>query len=123
LGALDALSMLAKELLSRGTDLALVDTRDTRTDLDDEHVEALVRVLRNVGFRRHHRVAILHRVRPRPKAVVFVEAALDQGFDFAEFVSYEKAVEWLSRSDEEDPDFDRETYHGPTGERERPPRE
>jgi hypothetical protein len=113
--SLEVLSILVKNFQDRGTNLALLDVRDTETDLTDEQVESFVNVLKKNGLREEHRVAILHRIRPNPKARVFVEAALDRGFDFGEFTSYEIAVEWLSQSDEEDPDFDRETYYGPDG--------
>jgi hypothetical protein len=119
--SLESLKLLARQFLERGTDLALVDARDAQTHLTDEQVETVAAMLHELGFRQHHRVAVLHRIRPHPMAAVFVEKAVDLGFCFAEFVSYEKAAEWLSTSDEEDPDFDRDTYYGPTGEREPEP--
>ena len=111
---LAVLSTLAKAFLERGTDLALLDVRDTQTDLSEQQIESLVHVLQQVGLREHHRVAILHRTKPRPLAAIFVDVAREHGFDVAEFVNYEKAVEWLSQSDEEDPEFDRDTYLGPS---------
>jgi hypothetical protein len=113
--SLNVVSTIVKSLIERGTDLVLADMRDTETSLTDEQILDLVLALKKLGQREYHRMAILHKVRPFPKAVPFVRFARQRGFDVAEFVSYEKAVEWLSRSDEKDPDFDRETYHGPEG--------
>ena len=109
--SLTVLSTLAKGFLERGTDLALLDVRDTQIDISETQVEGLVLVLKQVGFRYHHRLAILHK--PRAGSGIFVKAARDHGFDMEHFDDYEKAVEWLSSTDEEDPDFDRETYLGP----------
>jgi hypothetical protein len=117
--SMEVLTVLVKGLMERGTDLALVDVRDTKTDLSDLQVEALTTVLKKVGLRGHHRLAILHRPIPNSKAKLFVEAASNRGFDVEDFTSYEKAAEWLSHSGEEDPDFDREIYHGP-GEKAKP---
>jgi len=113
--SMTVLSTLVKAFVERGTNLALLDVRDTQTALSDRQVEALALVLKKIGLREQHRVAILHRPLPQPKSAVFVHAARDRGFDVGEFDSYEKAAEWLSRSDEKDPDFDREIYHGPQG--------
>jgi hypothetical protein len=110
--SLEVLSMLGKAFVERGTDLALLDVRDTRTNLSDKQIKGLALVLQKAGFREHHRVAILHRPLPRPKAGVFATAARGRGFDIADFDNYEQAVEWLSRSSEEDPEFDRKTYYG-----------
>lgn len=109
--SLAVLSTLAKGFLERGTDLAILDVRDTQIDISETQVEGLVLVLKQVGFRYHHRLAILHQ--PRAGSGIFVRAARSHGFDMEHFDSYEKAVEWLSSSNEEDPDFDRETYQGP----------
>lgn len=109
--SLAVLSTLAKGFLERGTDLALLDVRDTQLDLSETQLEGLVLVLKQVGFRYHHRLAILHR--PRVGTGVFINAARSHGFDMERFDSYERAVEWLSSTDEEDPDFDRETYVDP----------
>jgi len=111
--SMEVLTVVVKGLVERGTDLALVDVRDTKTDLSDIQVEALATVLKKLGLRGHHRLAILHKIIPNSKAKLFAEAASDRGFDVGDFTSYEKAAEWLSHSGEEDPDFDREVYHGP----------
>jgi hypothetical protein len=113
--SLAVLSTLVRGFMERGTDLAIVDVRDTHTTLSDEQIDGLVQVLEQGGLQPNHRVAILNRPRPERKAPAFVAAARDLGFDIAEFVDYEEAVEWLSRSEEPDPDFDRETYGGPGG--------
>lgn len=109
--SLAVLSTLSKGFLERGTDLALLDLRDAQIDLSETQLEGLVLVLKQVGFRFHHRLGILHR--PRVGSGVFVNAAREHGFDMEHFDNYEKAVEWLSSTDEEDPEFDRETYVDP----------
>ena len=122
LKSLTVLSTLVQNFVERGTDLAILDVRDGQTDLTDLQLEALVKALKKIGLRKHHRVAILHRVRPHPRAVVFAEAAQERGFDIEAFDSYEEAVEWLSRSEQPDPDFDRELYLGPQGQESPQPR-
>jgi hypothetical protein len=111
--SLSVLSKVAKAFIERGTDLALLDVRDTHNELTDEQFEALALALKGFGFREHHRVAILHKKRPNPRAGLFVLAARDRGFDLAGFDNYEEATEWLSKPEGRDPDFDREVYHGP----------
>jgi hypothetical protein len=109
--SLGVLAGLMKGFLERGTDKALLDIRDAKTELNNEQVKDLAKILKEAGFRDYHRVAILRK--PHPRAGEFVEAAREKGFDFWVFSSYEAAAEWLSSSDEEDPEFDRETYNGP----------
>ena len=113
--SLTVLSTLVRGFMERGTDLAIVDVRDARNNLTDDQIDGLVQVLEQVGLQPHHRVAILNRRRAEPRAPMFVAAARELGFDIAEFIDYEDAVEWLSRSPEPDPDFERETYLGPGG--------
>lgn len=113
---LEVLSRLVSGLIERGTDLALVDLRDARHELSDEQRTALAAVLGQVGVRRHHRIAILFAPTARPRPPVFVEAARRLGFDVGRFYGFEEAVEWLSHSDEPDPEFDREVSEGPGGE-------
>jgi hypothetical protein len=111
--SLQVLSTLVTTFLERRIDLAIVDLRDAKTSLSDEQIEELVSVMDQVGLQDHHRVAILHRPRPNPKSAVFADAARDFGFDVASFDNFERAVEWLSAPQGEDPDFDREIYQGP----------
>jgi hypothetical protein len=111
--SLRVLSTLVKSFGPRGTDLALLDLRDTESFLTQEQIAALVHMLDDIGFSdEKHRVAILHRPLPKNRGMVFVYAAKESGFDFADFVEYEKAVEWLSRIPGADPHFDREIYTG-----------
>jgi hypothetical protein len=113
---LEVLSRLVTGLMERGTDLALVDLRDARHELSDQQRAALADLLGHVGVRAHHRIAILFAPTATPRSPVFVEAARRLGFDVGRFYSYEEAAEWLSRSGEPDPEFDREVYEGPGGE-------
>lgn len=109
--SLGVLAALAKGFIEHGTDRAMVDLRDAQTNLTEDQVEELSRVLKEAGFRDYHRVAILRK--PHPRAGEFVDAARNEGFNFMAFISYEKAAEWISADDEEDPEFDRETYRAP----------
>jgi hypothetical protein len=122
LKSLTVLSALVQNFDERGTDLAIIDVRDAQTDLTDLQLEALVKALKKIGVRKHHRIAILHRTRPHPRSVVFAEAAQERGFDIEAFDNYERAVEWLSRPEGPDPDFDRELYLGPQGQESPQPR-
>jgi hypothetical protein len=114
--SLGVLAALAKGFIERGTDRAMVDLRDAQVKLTEEQVQELAEVLKEAGFRDYHRIAFLRH--PHPRAGEFVDAARDMGFNFMVFVSYEKASEWLSSEDEEDPEFDREIYRGPGMEQE-----
>jgi len=113
--SLAVLSALAKSFVERGTNLAIVDLRDVRTVLSLDQVKALVHMLSHVGLNEMHRVAILHKRDVSPPAALFAHGAQEHGFDVEEFNSFEKAVEWLSNPERDDPDFDREIYHGPAG--------
>jgi hypothetical protein len=114
--SLQVLAMLVKSFDERATPLALIDLRDAEADMNVAQVESLAELLEHAGLREYHRVAILHKKRPQSMAAEFVEAARDLGFDIANFDVYEDAVEWLSSVDEPDPDFDAETYEGPSNE-------
>jgi hypothetical protein len=109
--SMGVLEALGENLIGRGIDRAMLDLRDAQTNLNNEQVQDLVRVLKRAGFRGHHRIAILRRAHPR--AGEFVMAARLKGFDFGVFMSYEEAAEWLSASEEEDPEFDRDTFKDP----------
>jgi hypothetical protein len=117
--SLRVLATVAKGFIERGTDRAIVDLRDSHVNLTEEQVGELVTVLKNAGFRGYHRVAFLRH--PNPNRGKFTDAAQKRGLDFGSFVSYEEATEWLSAAEEEDPEFDRETYRPPGGEGGPPP--
>src|SRR5262245_43239500 len=112
--SLGVLAALARGFIERGTDRAMVDVRDAQVNLTEGQIQELASVLNEAGFRDYHRVAILRH--PHPRAGEFADLARDKGFNFMVFVSYEKAAEWLSSEDEEDPEFDREIYRGPGAE-------
>lgn len=120
---LAVLSKLAKNLGPGKSGLALVDLRDAHSRMSDEEIRSIAMVLRKIGIDQEQRVAIL--VRPETRRTGMIEAARERGFDIQRFHSFERAVEWLSHSNEPDPDFDREIYKGP-GDRaafDRPPTE
>ncbi len=111
--SLEVLRTLANEFKARSTHLALLDLRDTRAELSDTHLKTLAAMLEGLGLTDRHRIAILIPAIPNPRPPIFVSAARRRGFDVDRFDSYEKAAEWLSRAEGEDPDFDREIYLGP----------
>jgi hypothetical protein len=108
------LTKLAAAFVNGRTNLAILDVRDASSELTDDQLFALVHVFRQAGFRPDHRLAVLHRPFPHARSDFFAAAAVHLGFSVGSFDSFERAVEWLSRSGEPDPDFDRATYHGPT---------
>ena len=121
--SLEVLGALVSGFVERGTDRAMVDLRDVRMDLSEEQKQTLAGALKKIGVRKHHRIAILFAQTTPRRPPVFVNAARKRGYDVERFYNYEQAVEWLSRVVEEDPDFDREIYRGPTGEKKQgPPR-
>lgn len=119
--SIQTLAKLAHEFTRKGTTLVMLDVRDGVASLSDEQVVALANELARAGMGKQHRLAVLHRPRPRPLADIFAAAAMLRGCDVMPFDDYEMAAEWLSESREEDPDFDREVYKGSTDGAKRPP--
>jgi len=107
------LAKIADEFTRKGMTLAMLDVRDGVASLTDEQVILLAGELRRMGMTPRHKLAVLHRPRPRPLADVFAAAAMLRGCDVMAFDDYERAAEWLSLSDEADPDFERDVYLGP----------
>lgn len=120
--SIQTMAKLADEFMRKGTTLAMLDVRDGVAALTDEQVIALANELVRMGMGKRHRLAVLHRPRPRPLADIFAAAAMLRGCDVMPFDDYETAAEWLSSSREADPDFDREVYKGSKGQAKRPPR-
>ena len=120
--SIQTLARIADEFTRKGTKLAMLDVRDGVAVLSDEQVIALANELVRSGMGKQHRLAILHRPRPRPLADIFAAAATLRGCDVMPFDDYEAAAEWLSSSREEDPDFDREVYKGSKDQAKRHPR-
>lgn len=108
------LAKIADEFQRKGMTLAMLDVRDGVATLSDEQVIALAGELVRIGMGKQHRLAVLHKPRPRPLADLFAAAAMLRGCDVMAFDDYESAAEWLSSSREADPDFDRDVYTGPT---------
>lgn len=107
------LAKIADEFNRKGMTLVMLDVRDGVALLTDEQVIALAGELYRMGMGKRHRLAVLHRPRPRPLADIFAAAAMMRGCDVMAFDDYEMAAEWLSSSRVADPDFDRDVYMGP----------
>ena len=119
----ELLSSLVKELMDRGTGLAILDVRDGISILTDLQIVALADIFISLGFTKNQRLAVLHAVRPHPQADVFAAAATRRGLDVGSFDSFEAAVDWLSASRAADPHFDRPIYNPPAGGKKNEPRD
>src|SRR5580704_5890788 len=54
------LARIAKSCIDRGINCALVDVREARSDMEMNDLYALALVFKDMGFRKHHRLAILY---------------------------------------------------------------
>ena len=96
-----ALARLAQACASRGISLALLDVRDVKPNLTTTELYQLARAFHEIGFRQHHRLAVLHPYSTTARAEFFAMCAQERGFDVGAFDSFEEAIEWLNRPRDE----------------------
>ena len=101
-----ALTQLARSCLDRGIDRALLDVRDVRSDLTQEQLMALVQTFHDVGFKDHHRLAVLHGEDREARARLFAYFAAHRGWDVQAFDNFEDAIGWLAIAEEADWDVE-----------------
>jgi len=91
-----ALKELARVCVERGIDCALLDMRNIQTPaMTMSDLYQLALTFKETGFRKHHRLALLHRYRAGERAEFFAICASDQGWNVRAFEDYEHAVEWF----------------------------
>jgi hypothetical protein len=90
-----ALEVVAKACIDRGANAALLDVRDARSDLRLVDLYGLVTAFPAMGFRREHRLAILHRYSGAERAEFFAMCAAERGWHVRAFDNYEEATEWF----------------------------
>ena|SRR5688572_4899993 len=102
--SLSCLGKIARACAQRKQGRALLDVRDARSNLTGSQLKSLVTIFHDAGFRDRHRIAVLHRRGPTPRAKLFVATAANNGWDARCFHDFEEAVSWLVISDETDAD-------------------
>lgn len=90
------LANLAKTCVERGIDCALLDIRDIRSKLPLADVYRLARAFQEMGFQKHHRLAILHRYDASERAALFAMLASARGWNVRAFDEYEDAIQWFA---------------------------
>lgn len=91
------LSNLAKTCVERGIDCALLDVRNAQgSQLKLSDLYQLALTFKEMGFRKSHRLAILHRYRAGERAEFFAMCAADQGWNVRAFEEYEEAMDWFA---------------------------
>jgi hypothetical protein len=92
--AQEALTWLARTCIMRDVSSALIDLRHAGTDLSFTDLHALAVSLGEMGFRREHRLAILHPFNGK-SAEFFALCASQRGWQVRAFVDFEEAMWWL----------------------------
>jgi hypothetical protein len=93
-----------------GIDRALLDIRTAHSDMTMADLRELAAGFREMGFRKHHRMAILHRSRsgerveffslePGERAAFFAMCASQSGWNVQAFDDFEHAMEWLGSAE------------------------
>jgi len=101
------LGKLAKAVVEKGIDSALIDVRDARTDMKLNDVYELSLAFKDMGFQKKHRLAILYRstagehleffaIRPGERAQFFAMCASEDGLNVRAFDDYAEAMEWFA---------------------------
>ena len=90
-----ALEDVARACVERGMTCALLDARAAHGDLSMADLYHLAGVFQAMGFRRDHRLAILHR-KGGEKAGFFATCASNRGWNVQAFDEFEQAMEWFS---------------------------
>jgi len=95
-----ALEKLAKACLDSGADCALLDVRDVNSSLALADLYTLISAFNAMGFRKQHRLALLHRYNSTEKAEFFAMCANERGWNVRAFDNYEEAMEWFATEQE-----------------------
>jgi hypothetical protein len=89
------LSEIARTCIERGINCALLDVRDLYSQLSVNDLYWLAHAFHDMGFRKHHCLAVLHRYGAE-RAEIFATFAADEGWNVRGFENYEEAIEWFT---------------------------
>jgi hypothetical protein len=92
-----ALERVAKACIDRGTDAALLDVREMHDHLSLGDLYKLVGAFHDMGFRHHHRLAILHRFSSSENSDFFALCASTRGWQVRSFSEFEEAMDWFRK--------------------------
>jgi hypothetical protein len=94
------LKRLAQECIALNLTRVLLDLRARKGEsaLSSQDIYTLVRTFHEIGFRKHQRLAILHRYRAGERAELFAMLAKLEGWNVETFESYEDAIDWFGET-------------------------
>jgi hypothetical protein len=90
------LKTLADACRKRGIERALVDVRESSSNLTPNDLAALVTAFSKVGFSKALRLAVLHGGNQEYRARLFAFISGLRGWKVRAFENFEEALEWLS---------------------------
>ncbi|HWN93862.1 MAG TPA: hypothetical protein VNT99_02410 [Methylomirabilota bacterium] len=90
------LETLADACCKRGIERALLDVRESSSNLTPNDLAALVNAFTEVGFSKRLRLAVLHGGDQEYRARLFAFIGKLRGWKVQTFEDYEQALEWLS---------------------------
>lgn len=90
------LKTLADACRKRGIERALVDVRESSSNLTPNDLAALVNAFTEVGFSKGLRLAVLHGGDQEYRARLFAFISKLRGWKVQAFEQFEEALEWLS---------------------------
>jgi hypothetical protein len=100
----EALRVLAVACRLRGIDRAMLDLRSlpipAKRLFTTAELTALIETFREVGFTRHHRVAVLYERDPHGGARMFAFIGFMRGWQVRAFADFELAFVWLAEAKE-----------------------
>jgi hypothetical protein len=94
------LTRLAQECMDLGLTRVLLDLRGRSGEsaLSARDIYTLARTFHEIGFRKHQRLALLHRHRAGERAELFAMLAKLDGWNVETFENYEDAIEWFGEA-------------------------
>ncbi len=90
-----ALAVLAAAMVARGIDRAIVDLRGVQEGLSTPAILELASTFHEAGFRRGHRLALLHRWDRVAESDFFAASVFRRGWNVGSFDTFEEAFDWL----------------------------
>lgn len=91
-----ALEKIATACVDSDCNCALIDVRDVYSTLEFTDLYNLIAAFNAMGFRREHRLAILHRYSGSERADFFAMCAATRGWNVRAFDNFEEAMEWFA---------------------------
>lgn len=90
------LKTLADACRKRGIERAMVDVRESSSNLTPNDLAALVNAFSEVGFSKRLRLAVLHGGDQEYRVKLFSFLSALRGWHVQSFEKYEEALDWLS---------------------------